>query len=188
MASKLQGLEIDPRTMSLSNFRELLLAKIDWRLREFDPQDAPAFAALNRRWIDEMFGMEEKDRHQLDQPQQTILDPGGFIAVADANGWVVGTGAILPAALAPDDGKSWMEIIKMATDPSAQGQGIGAAVLDRLIEIANERGATNIWLETNDKLEAATALYKRKGFTTLADDRLWQTPYTRCNLQMVLVL
>ncbi|WP_298466454.1 GNAT family N-acetyltransferase [uncultured Erythrobacter sp.] len=164
------------------------MAKIDWNIREFGPADAPAFAALNRRWIDEMFGMEEKDRHQLDRPQQTILDPGGYIAVADANGWVVGTGAILPAALAPDDGQNWMEIVKMATDPSAQGQGIGAAVLDRLIDVAGDRGATNVWLETNDKLEAATALYERKGFVHLNSDEAWQTPYARCNLQMTLAL
>lgn len=164
------------------------MTKIDWTLREFAPSDAPAFAALNRRWIDEMFGMEEMDRHQLDQPELSILNPGGYIAVADASGWVVGTGAILPAALAPDDGRTWMEIVKMATDPSAQGNGIGAAVLDRLIEVAAERGATSVWLETNDKLQAATALYERKGFTALASDDLWQTPYARCNLQMVLTL
>ncbi|MEL7219407.1 MAG: GNAT family N-acetyltransferase [Pseudomonadota bacterium] len=164
------------------------MAKIDWHLREFEPKDAPAFAALNRRWIDEMFGMEEKDRYQLDRPQHAILDPGGYIAVADANGWVVGTGAILPASLAPDDDRQWMEIVKMATDPAAQGQGIGAAVLDALVNVAAHRGATDIWLETNDKLAAATALYKRKGFRALADDQIWPTPYARCNLQMVLSL
>jgi len=161
---------------------------LDWKLREFTAKDGPAFAALNRRWIDEMFGMEEQDARQLDYPQKTIIEPGGYIAVADVNGWVVGTGAIIPASHAPDDGKTWMEVIKMATDPSAQGHGIGAAVLDRLIEVARDRGADAVWLETNDKLEAATALYKRKGFRALGADEIWQTPYARCNLQMVLTL
>ncbi|QUL38716.1 GNAT family N-acetyltransferase [Erythrobacter sp. JK5] len=164
------------------------MAKIDWQLREFRASDAPAFAALNRRWIDEMFGMEEKDRRQLEHPQIAILDPGGYIAVADAHGWVVGTGAFLPAAHAPDDGHRWMEIVKMATEPSAQGQGIGAAVLDRLVDEAKARGADRIWLETNRKLEAATALYERKGFVSLGDDEFWDTPYDRCNLQMTLEL
>ena len=164
------------------------MAKIDWQLRDFQLADAPAFAALNRRWIDEMFGMEEKDRRQLEHPKNAILDPGGYIAVADASGWVVGTGAILPAHDAPDDGHSWMEVVKMATDPSAQGQGIGSAVLDRLVEEAQTRGSDRIWLETNRQLEAATAIYERKGFVALADDEVWETPYDRCNLQMVLKL
>jgi len=76
----------------------------------------------------------------------------------------------------------------MATDPSAQGKGIGAAILDRLVDQAVSIGATRIWLETNDQLAAATSLYKRKGFVALAQDELWDTPYARCNLQMVLPL
>jgi GNAT superfamily N-acetyltransferase len=108
--------------------------------------------------------------------------------VADANGWVVGTGAFLPAAHAPDDGHTWFEIVKMATDPSAQGQGIGAAIVDTLIDEAKSRGADRIWLETNRQLEAATALYERKGFVALEPEEEWETPYERCNLQMTLEL
>lgn len=162
--------------------------KLNWTIRDFQSSDAPAFAALNRRWIDEMFAMEEKDERQLDQPQATVIDPGGYIAIADTNGWVVGTGAIIPPTHAPDDGETWMEVIKMATDPSAQGQGIGSAILDRLIETAGARGATRVWLETNDKLQAATALYQRKGFVALSSEEMWETPYARCNLQMALKL
>ncbi len=161
---------------------------LDWHIRDFTPHDAPAFAALNRRWIEEMFGMEEKDIRHLQHPQVSILDPGGYIAIADAKGWVVGTGAIIPAAFAPDDGKSWLEIIKMATEPSAQGQGIGAAVLDRLLQYARDCKADCVWLETNSKLEAATALYQRQGFVTLDKSEQWDTPYLTCDLQMVLEL
>ena len=164
------------------------MAALDWQIRDFTPRDAPAFASLNRAWIEEMFGMEDKDRRQLEHPVKTIIEPGGYIAVADAKGWVVGTGAVLPAAFAPDDGNTWMEIVKMATEPSAQGQGIGAAVLDRLVDVARERGANRIWLETNSQLEAATALYEKKGFVALSDAENWDTPYLRCNLQMAMEL
>ena len=160
----------------------------DWTIRPFRHADAPAFAALNRRWIEELFALEESDIRQLEHPQTAVLDKGGFIAIADANGWVVGTGGILPAVHAPNDGRKWMEVIKMATDPSAQGKGIGAAILQRLIEFAQEDGADAVWLETNAKLEAATALYERHGFKALGDADVWQTPYDRCNLQMVLEL
>lgn len=161
------------------------MTKDNWQVRPFVPADAPAFAALNRRWIEEMFGMEEKDVRQLEHPKNAILDPGGFIAVADANGWVMGTGAILPAANAPDDGRKWMEVIKMATDVSTQGRGIGSAVLESLLDFAREQGADAVWLETNQKLEAATALYEKFGFKKLESDEVWPTPYDRCNLQMI---
>ena len=160
------------------------MSDINWKIRPFRMSDAPSFAALNRRWIEEMFSLEDKDVKQLEHPKNAILDKGGFISVADASGWVVGTGGILPAALAPDDGRKWMEVIKMATDPAAQGQGIGAAVLESLIDYAKESGADAIWLETNEKLEAATALYEKHGFQALEGDDIWETPYERCNLQM----
>lgn len=160
----------------------------NWVIRPFRPADAPAFAALNKRWIEELFELEDSDRRQLENPRTAILDKGGFIAIADANGWVVGTGAILPAARPPDDGKTWYEVIKMTTDLAAQRQGIGSAIMLRLLEFARECGAEAVWLETNAKLEAATALYQRHGFRILGSDELWPTPYDRCNLQMVLDL
>jgi len=160
----------------------------NWTVRPFQPSDGPAFAALNRRWISELFELEEKDIQQLDHPQSSILDKGGYIAMADADGWAVGTGAILPAALAPDDGKSWMEVIKMTTDLSAQRSGVGSGILEHLIDYAREQRADAVWLETNSRLEAATALYEKFGFCHLEDGDLWPTPYARCNLQMLLKL
>ncbi len=160
--------------------------KLDYAIRPFEPRDAAAFAGLNRRWIDSLFQMEEKDKVQLENPQSAILDKGGYIAIAEANGWVVGTGAILPAALAPKDGKVWFEIVKMSTDLSAQRMGIGSQILGQLIGFARDHGANAIWLETNDQLEAATILYRKTGFRDLSGDDVWETPYDRCNMQMVM--
>ncbi len=158
----------------------------DWIIRDFTPDDAPDFAALNRRWIDELFGVEDEDLRQLEQPMRTIIEPGGFIAIAEMNETVIGTGAILPSSHTGDDGDMVMEVVKMATAPAAQGKGIGAAILDRLIAFARAHNASAIWLETNDRLEAATALYERKGFVRLSPADAWATPYDRCNLQMML--
>ncbi|MFN2100685.1 GNAT family N-acetyltransferase [Altererythrobacter sp. MF3-039] len=158
---------------------------LEYRIRPFELKDAAAFAGLNRRWIETLFLMEPKDISQLEHPKASILDKGGFIAIAEANGWVIGTGAILPAALAPDDGKRWFEIVKMSTDLSAQRMGIGSRILDRLIEFARENDGDAIWLETNDQLEAATHLYRKTGFRDLTGEDIWKTPYERCNMQMV---
>ncbi|EAQ30172.1 transcriptional regulator, MarR family protein [Erythrobacter sp. NAP1] len=157
-------------------------------IREFRSSDAEAFAALNLRWIEADFGVEDEDRRQLEHPQETIMDPGGAIAVAECDGKVVGTGALIPAHRPPSGEGRWGEIIKMATDPDHQGRGIASAIIDHLIEAARERGMDHLWLETNDKLQAATALYKRKGFTPLSSEDKWSTPYSRCNLQMVLTI
>jgi ribosomal protein S18 acetylase RimI-like enzyme len=49
-------------------------------------------------------------------------------------------------------------------DESARGQGLGEALMKRAIEIAREKGASNIALTSNPKREAANRLYLRMGF------------------------
>ena len=157
-------------------------------IRYFAAGDASKFRELNLRWIREHFGVEESDSKQLEDPQATILDPGGTIAIAEFDGNVVGCGALVPPHHVPDDGRKWLELVKMATDPSAQGRGVASAVLDFLFDSARQQGSDAIWLETNDRLGAATRLYERKGFRRLECGELWPTPYERCNLQMVRLL
>ena len=157
-------------------------------IRAFRAGDEDAFSALNLRWIEEYFGVEDKDRRQLDDPRAQILDRGGYIAIAELEGVVVATGALIPASHPPAGYERWGEIIKMATVPMAQGGGVGGEVLDHLIEQARIMQMPGLWLETNDQLEAATLLYKRKGFVELSSEDQWETPYERCNMQMTLRL
>ena len=49
-------------------------------------------------------------------------------------------------------------------DNSARGEGIGEALMKRAIEIAREKGASNISLTSNPMREAANRLYLRMGF------------------------
>ncbi|MEM9311305.1 MAG: GNAT family N-acetyltransferase [Pseudomonadota bacterium] len=163
------------------------MPKSSFSVRAFEPGDAAAFAALNRRWIEAYFGMEDEDRRTLEAPEETIIVPGGYIAIAEEDGVPIGTGALMVADAAPGAAR-WMELVKMATDPGAQGKGVASAIIDHLTAIACERGAEAIWLETNDTLTAATRLYTRKGFRALSPEEEHPTPYSRCNLQMVLKL
>ncbi|WP_299326691.1 GNAT family N-acetyltransferase [Parasphingopyxis sp.] len=158
------------------------------RIRDFQPDDAPAFAALNLAWIDEIFEVEPSDRAQLEDPQSAIIAKGGRIAIAEIDGRVCGCGAVLPAHIQPVPDKYYVEIVKMAAAEDMRGRGIGRAVLDRLIEDAREMGADGIWLETSNKLAAAQHLYRTSGFRDLDDDAFWPTPYGRCNAQLVLEL
>lgn len=161
---------------------------MDVLIRPFEPQDARAFAALNLAWIEDEFEIEQSDRDQLERPQETILAKGGQIIIAEIDGEVCGCGAVLPAHLQPDNGKFYVEIVKMAAKPDMRGKGIGRKVMTRLIEEARLMNADGIWLETSDKLQAATHLYRSTGFRDLSENELWPTPYQRCNSQLIMEL
>lgn len=152
-------------------------------IRSYRSEDAVAFEALNLAWIAKYFSVEDEDRAQLRDPQASILDKGGRIFIAEQTGEVVGTIALLRGHV-----PGTLELVKMATAPSVQGQGIGRALLDAAIVAAYELEATSIWLETNSALEAALRLYRKVGFRELTGDDLRRTPYARCNCQMTLVL
>lgn len=49
-------------------------------------------------------------------------------------------------------------------DLSARGQGVGEALMQRAIELAREKGASNIALTSNPMRMAANSLYLKMGF------------------------
>ncbi|WP_417688963.1 GNAT family N-acetyltransferase [Roseibium sp.] len=57
------------------------------------------------------------------------------------------------------------EVKRMYTRPAFQGQGLGAMILDRIIEEAKSEGVRQLVLETGWNYEAARKLYERRGFT-----------------------
>lgn len=152
-------------------------------VREYTAEDAVAFRDLNLAWVEAFFTVEAEDRAQLEDPQTHILDPGGAILIAEYKGEAVGT-----AGLVPGHGKGVLELIKMSARTDVQGKGIGRALMEAAIAKSRDMGAAQIWLETNTKLAAALALYRKVGFRELTGDEVTPTPYDRCNCQMLLDL
>ena len=152
-------------------------------LRDFQPEDAAAFKALNLAWIEQLFAVEPSDLAQLDDPQGAIIDKGGRVLMACLGDEPVGTAGLV---VAHEVGT--LELVKMSARADLRGQGIGKALMAASIVAAREMGAQRIWLKSNRKLEAALGIYRAAGFRELAGSELTPTPYCRCDIQMVLDL
>ena len=135
-----------------------------------------AFAALNRAWIEGLFRLEAADRKVLDDPEGTIIAPGGQIFFALDEGTAVGTAAALR------ESAEVFELAKMAVRPSHQGRGVGERLGREVIDFARMAGAAVVFLETNSALSNAIRLYERLGF--VHTDRPHPSVYERSNVYM----
>ena len=142
---------------------------------------APHFEAINAAWIEDMFVLEDHDRHVLAHPRQVIVDKGGVILfAASEDGQVIGTGALMPTE------PGAYELTKMGVLAEARGTGAGAALLAALIERARDLpGIDTLYLLTSSKCAAAIHLYERAGFIHDADIMArFGHAYARCNVAM----
>jgi putative acetyltransferase len=78
--------------------------------------------------------------------------------VARYQGHAVGCGALVVKDL------DWGELKRMYVRPVARGKGLGRAILENLLDMAQRRDLAFVRLETGLKLNAAVALYREKGF------------------------
>lgn len=139
------------------------------------------FRAINEEWIKKYFVMEESDYYALENPQQNIIDKGGFIFVALLHEKAVGVCALIK--MHQDDYD--FELAKMAVLPSAQGNNIGFLLGQTALNKAKEVGAKKIYLESNTVLAPAINLYYKLGFKKIIGHT---SPYKRCDIQMEYIL
>lgn len=139
------------------------------------------FRALNEEWIKNYFEMEESDYKALDNPQEYILDNGGYIFIALLENIPVGSCALIKMH---NDNYDY-ELAKMAVSPKAQGKQIGFLLGQAALNQAQKLGAKKIYLESNTKLKPAIGLYRKLGFKEIIG---LPSPYQRCDIQMEYVL
>src|SRR5262245_54243305 len=99
------------------------------RIVEYDPSLAKHFADLNYEWIAKYYGVEEHDHDQLDDPDETIIKPGGqvfFVLVGDE---VAGTVAMIKVA-----NTNSFELAKMAVAPRFQGCKLGDLLMRACVD------------------------------------------------------
>jgi putative acetyltransferase len=154
-------------------------------LRPYQTGDGEAFRVLNEAWIARHFGIEEKDRATLGDPEGTILAKGGHIFMAvDSN--TPGKEPVATCALLAMQPGVY-EVAKMTVAESHRGRGLGRRILAYTIEQGRALGAASLYLETNDTLHDAIHLYEALGFRHLPPERVTPSPYARANVFMELV-
>ncbi|UOG74957.1 GNAT family N-acetyltransferase [Hymenobacter tibetensis] len=147
------------------------------QILDYIPAHQPVFRKLNEEWIMQFFTMEAPDYQMLDEPQRYILEPGGAILMAEYQGALVGTCALL------NEGHGVFELAKMAVSPAVQGLGIGYTLGKAAVVKARELGARQVELLSNSRLVPALALYRKLGFRHVP---VPASPYQRTDVKMVL--
>ena len=148
------------------------------KIVRFTPGRGPDFERLNIEWLERWFTVEEFDRVMLGDPEQHILAPGGQVFFADDE-----AGSALGTVALRHEGAGVYELTKMAVAPAARGRGVGRLLAEAAVEEFQALGGRHLYLETNDLLLPAIALYKSLSF----EDRPLraESHYGRANVHMV---
>lgn len=128
-------------------------------LREADWRDIPAMAEVERR----AFGQDPWSEGTLwaelaQRPRRAYL-------VAGRPGTAAGGELLGHAGL--DLGGEVADVMTVAVDPSARGQGLGGRLLAALHERARGSGALSIMLEVRADNDPALGLYGTRGYTVV---------------------
>ncbi|MFL5814064.1 MAG: GNAT family N-acetyltransferase [Bdellovibrionia bacterium] len=104
----------------------------------------------------------------VDKQLKEIRDPNRYIAIAwEGN---VAAGFFHLAKSAPDPsvaGPHPVEILRLYVDSRWHGKGVGAALMERCIQLAREEGFQTLWLGVWERNFRAQAFYGKYGFTTV---------------------
>ena len=146
---------------------------------EFEEKYAADFRQLNMEWLEAYQLLETHDLLVLDDPKGTVLDPGGYIYLAEAEGKIVGS-----AALVREHGDHY-ELAKMTVAPPFRGQGISKLLLEKCLGKAREIGVKKLMLYSNSQLQTAIHLYIQYGFQHVP---AVDTPFVTADIKMELEL
>lgn len=131
---------------------------MDLQIR-IDPLSGPEVAALLREHLDEM--------QRISPPESVHALDLAKLRQADVTFWSAWSGAELLGCAALRELDGWHgEVKSMRTTAAHRGRGVGAALMRRIFEQAEQRGYRRLSLETGSQPEfaPARALYRRFGF------------------------
>jgi GNAT superfamily N-acetyltransferase len=137
------------------------------------------FKQLNLEWLDHYNLTESHDLMILDDPEGIILNNGGFIWMAEADGKIVGSAGLMK------EHEGMYELVKMAVTADYQGKGISKLLIDTCLAKAREIGAKKLSLFSNHQLQRAIGLYQKYGFRHVP---VTDSPMETADIKMELIL
>ena len=146
---------------------------------EYESAYADDFRKLNLEWLDHYHLTESHDLMVLNDPEGTIIRRGGAIFLAECNGEIVGSAALMP------EEPGVYELVKMAVTKKYQGRGISKMLIEKCLEKAKDFRAKRITLFSNHQLLAALSLYEKYGFRHV---EVKHSPFETADVKMELEL
>lgn len=124
-----------------------------------DPRSPAARYCVQQyyRELSERFEVEFDPEKSLPATVDELTPPRGYFLLAKLNGQPIGCGALKCHA-------DYGEVKRMWVAATSRGLGVGRRLLERLEELARDRGLGMLRLETNKSLIEAQSLYKKLGF------------------------
>jgi [ribosomal protein S18]-alanine N-acetyltransferase len=92
-----------------------------------------------------------------------------YYLVAEEDGQIVAYAGLLAAGAQGD-------VLTIAVATARWGEGIGSALLERLLTEADRRGCTEVFLEVRADNARAQRLYRRRGFADVGIRRAYYQP------------
>ncbi|OPH56014.1 GCN5 family acetyltransferase [Paenibacillus ferrarius] len=135
---------------------------------------------LSYEWLEKYVNVEPEDERIINNPEEAVLNDGGFIFFAQYNNEIVGTVSLIKL-----EKENTFELAKLAVTEKYQGLKIGRRLMEKCIETSRLEDAQKIILFTNQKLIAAIELYKKFGFSFVP---IGNNKYLEADLKMELEL
>ena len=139
-------------------------------IRRWEDDDAGDYIDLSIAWLKKYNLLEPADFRILYHPHEVILNQGGEIFFAAADGINVGTVSMIPME------NGIYEMAKLTVREDYRRLHIGDALVREAIQFAKSHGGRKVILFTNSRLIPAIALYRKHGFKMV--------PHTDCEYEV----
>jgi len=153
-------------------------------IRPIRIEDNPLIATIIRACLTE-FGANKPGTVYYDKTTDHLFElfqeKGAAYFIAEQEGNVLGGGGIFPSPGLPS---GTCELVKMYLLPLARGTGIGAALMNKCMDMAKEMGFDAMYIETLPELKKAISVYEKFGFNYL-DKPLGDTGHFGCSVWML---
>ena len=134
------------------------------QIRSFDPRDQRESRQVILNGLAEHFGFIDESRNpDLDNIEKSYLAVGNGFYVAECDGQIIGTVGLL---FEP----GYARIVRMSVAKSHRQEGVATALLDRCIEVARQRGLSEIIAFTEPHWSDAVGFYTASGFEQFGRD------------------